>query len=277
MRILRLILSAAIVPACRSFGAGRSLRFHPRSALRPPPSAFRPPPSVLCSALAVLLLLGQAQAAGICSCQPALPIPRCPIATFLAILENPKALAVLMAALDDTIKLGSGDKITYRVLEDQDPNQGPDGGRLRGPMDVPYFGLVQARKRPASNWPSRSSAYLKKQNYRRATVILSLQEINRKRILGKVYVVGQVKQSGPLEIPDDEVFTVSKAILKAGGFSDFADKGHVKLVRGGAHGEDSKTAIIINVAEIWEKGKTSNDVPVQAGDVVFVPKKNINF
>jgi len=47
---------------------------------------------------------------------------------------------------------------------------------------------------------------------------------------GKVYVIGQVVQTGPLEIPDDEVFTVSKAILKAGGFSDFADKHHVNLI-----------------------------------------------
>ncbi|MGO8676442.1 MAG: polysaccharide biosynthesis/export family protein [Limisphaerales bacterium] len=276
MRILRLILSAAIVPACRSFGAGRSLRFHPRSALRPPPSAFRPPPSVLCSALAVLLLLGQAQAADLLLPAGLTNSPLSDAPTSLAVLRDPKALAVLMAALDDTIKLGSGDKITYRVLEDQDPTRDLTVGDS-GDLDVPYFGLVQAEKKTCKQLAIEIKRLLEKQNYRRATVILSLQEINRKRILGKVYVVGQVKQSGPLEIPDDEVFTVSKAILKAGGFSDFADKGHVKLVRGGAHGEDSKTAIIINVAEIWEKGKTSNDVPVQAGDVVFVPKKNINF
>jgi hypothetical protein len=36
-------------------------------------------------------------------------------------------------------------------------------------------------------------------------------------------------------------------------------------------------ALIINLAEIWEKGKSSNDVVVQAGDIVFVPKKNIGF
>ena len=86
-----------------------------------------------------------------------------------------------------------------------------------------------------------------------------------------------MRQSGPQEIPDDEVFTVSKAILKAGGFSDFADKHKVKLIKGGVHGEDSKNSVIVNVADIWEKGKTSNDIALQADDVVFVPKKNINF
>ena len=142
-----------------------------------------------------------------------------------------------------------------------------------GDLDVPYFGLVQAEKKTCKQLAIEIKRLLEKQNYRRATVILSLQEINRKRILGKVYVVGQVKQSGPLEIPDDEVFTVSKAILKAGGFSDFADKGTSSLVQGRRPRRGQQNPIIINVAEIWEKGKTSNDVPVQAGDVVFVPKK----
>jgi len=196
--------------------------------------------------------------------------------TSLTVLRDPKALAALMATLDDTKKLGSGDKVTYRVLEDQDPTRDLTVGDS-GDLDVPYFGLVQAEKKTCRQLALEIKGLLEKRNYRRATVILSLQEINRKRILGKVYVVGQVKLSGPLDIPDDEVFTVSKAILKAGGFSDFADKHNVKLIKGGAHGEDSKHAVIINVAEIWEKGKTSNDVPVEAGDLVFVPKKNINF
>jgi len=99
-----------------------------------------------------------------------------------------------------------------------------------------------------------------------------------RHILGKVYVTGQVHLSGPYEIPDDEVFTVSKAILMAGGFSDFADQRHVRLIRG-SPGQDPKNAkaIIINVQDIWEKGKTDNDVPVQADDMIYVPKRNVNF
>ena len=101
---------------------------------------------------------------------------------------------------------------------------------------------------------------------------------NKKRILGKIYVSGQVRQSGPLEISDDEVFTVSKAILKAGGFSDFADKRHVALIREGAQGGGSgQKPQVINVQDIWEKGKTENDVPVQADDIILVPKKTVNF
>jgi protein involved in polysaccharide export with SLBB domain len=181
-----------------------------------------------------------------------------------------------MASLDDTKKLGPGDKITYRVLEDQDETA-PLTVSDAGDVDVPYLGLVQGTKKSCKQLALEIKDRLEKSTYRRATVIISLQEINRKRILGKVYVVGQVRLSGPQEIPDDEVFTVSKAILKAGGFSDFADKHKVRLIHGGARNENATNTVIINVAEIWEKGKTGNDVPVEADDLVYVPKRSVNF
>jgi protein involved in polysaccharide export with SLBB domain len=196
--------------------------------------------------------------------------------TSATVLRDPSALAALMASLDDAKKLGSGDKITYRVLEDQDETT-PLTVSDAGDLDVPYLGLVQAMKKSCKQLALEIKGRLEKSNYRRATVIVSLQEINHKRILGKVYVTGQVRQSGPQEIPDDEVFTVSKAILKAGGFSDFADKRNVRLIRGGAHSENASNTVIINIAEIWEKGKIGNDVPVEADDLVYVPKRSVNF
>ena len=186
------------------------------------------------------------------------------------------ALAALMTNLDDSKKLGPGDKVTFRVLEDQDDTK-PITVSDAGDLDIPYLGLVQAMKKSCKQLSFEIKGLLEKSTYRRATVIISLQEINRKRILGKVYVVGQVKQSGPQEIPDDEVFTVSKAILRAGGFSDFADKHKVKLIHGGGRGDDASNTTLINVAEIWEKGKTTNDIPVGPDDVVYVAKRSINF
>ncbi len=193
------------------------------------------------------------------------------------LLRDPAALAALMASLDDTKKLGPGDKITCRVLEDRDETKPLTVGDS-GDVDIPYYGLVQAEKRTCKQLGLEIKKLLEKRDYRRATVIISLQEINRKRILGKVYVVGQVRQSGPQEIPDDEVFTVSKAILKAGGFSDFADKRNVRLIRGGLGGGASgHNTLVINVAEVWEKGKVGNDLAVQPDDMVFVPKRAVNF
>jgi protein involved in polysaccharide export with SLBB domain len=143
-------------------------------------------------------------------------------------------------------------------------------------VDVPYFGLVAAMGKTCKQLASEVKELLEKQYYYRATVIIGLDQINRKRTLGKVYVVGQVRVNGPQEIPDDETYTVSKAILKAGGFSDFADKKKVKLVRGkGA--DPSKRTIVVNVAEIWEKGKVENDVTLEPDDLIFVPARLVNF
>ena len=233
------------------------------------------------TALAALLLVSAAQA----SDPPSAPRPSGALTnaepsshglTSATVLRDPIALAALMTSLDDSKKLGPGDKITYRVLEDQDETS-PLIVSDAGDVDVPYLGLVSAMKKSCKQVALEIKDRLEKSTYRRATVIISLQEINRKRILGKVYVVGQVRQSGPQEIPDDEIFTVSKAILKAGGFSDFADKHKVRLTRGGARTGNATNTMIINVAEIWEKGKKANDVPVEADDLVYVPKRSVNF
>ena len=49
-------------------------------------------------------------------------------------------------------------------------------------------------------------------------------------------------------IPNDKDFTVSKAVLMAGGFTKFADKRKVKLIRADLSLEDSEKTVIVNVA-----------------------------
>jgi len=145
--------------------------------------------------------------------------PRSPGADFAAVIPrllDPKALATMMASLDDRQKLGTGDKVIYRVIEDQDEPKSLTVADS-GDVDVPYFGLVAAMGKTCKQLASEVKELLEKQYYYRATVIIGLDQINRKRTLGKVYVVGQVRVNGPQEIPDDETYTVSKAILKAGG------------------------------------------------------------
>ena len=92
----------------------------------------------------------------------------------------------------------------------------------------------------------------------------------------RVYVAGQVRKTGPQEIPAGEIWTVSKAILNAGGFTEYADKKKVRLVRSGAKGTPGKT-VTLNVAEIWEKGRTELDLPVETEDLIYIPARAINF
>jgi polysaccharide export outer membrane protein len=181
--------------------------------------------------------------------------------------------AGLMALLDDHQKLGPGDRVTYRVIEDQDDPRSltiTDSGEL----EVPYYGLVPAVGKTSRQLAQEIKTLLEQKLYYRATVILAVELVNRTRTSGKVYVTGQVRNKGGFDIPAGESLTVSKAILNAGGFSDFSDKRNVKLIRKTADG--TKT-FEINVLEIWEKGKLEKDLPVQPNDLIVVPARLVNY
>jgi protein involved in polysaccharide export with SLBB domain len=88
--------------------------------------------------------------------------------------------------------------------------------------------------------------------------------------------MGQVRSPGPQEIPADEAYTVSKAILRAGGFGPYADKKKVKLIRGGKSGASSKP-VFINCIDILDKGQWEKDVEISPEDIITVPEKWINI
>lgn len=178
-----------------------------------------------------------------------------------------------MEGLDNRRALGPGDRITYRVLEDQDEPRSltiTDSGDL----DVPYFGLVPAADKTSRQLAADIKQLLEEQLYYQATVIIAIEEVNKTRVTGMVYVTGQVRDKGGFEIPSGETFTVSRAILKAGGFSDFSDKKNVRLIRKGPNG--TKT-FEINVLKIWEDGDLEKDLVVQPDDLIVVPARLINF
>ncbi len=178
-----------------------------------------------------------------------------------------------MDLLDDRQVLGPGDRLTYRVIEDQDDPRSlmvTDSGDL----DVPYLGLVHAAGKTSLRLAKEVKRQLEEKLYYQATVIIAVELVNKTRVTGKVYVTGQVRNQGGYEIPADEIVTVSKAILKAGGFSDFSDKKHVHLIRKTAQGEETLT---VNVQSIWEKGQLAQDLLVQPGDLIVVPARLVNY
>ncbi len=178
-----------------------------------------------------------------------------------------------MDSLDDRQRLGPGDRITYRVLEDQDaPHELviTDSGDL----EVPYLGLVHAAGKTCRQLAREIKGLLEKKLYYTATVMISAQVINRARVLGKVYVTGQVHNSGSFDIPAGDTFTVSRAILSAGGFSDYSDKRNVRLVR--KTGSGSRT-FIVNVQAVLEQSKLSEDLAVQPGDLIVVPERLVKW
>ena len=179
-----------------------------------------------------------------------------------------------MENLDASQKLGVGDRVSYRVLEDQEEPKlltVTDTGQL----DVPELGLVKAAGKTCKELAYEIKTKLEQTTYYHATVILGVDKLNPGMSGRRVYVAGEVLRPGPQEIPGGETWTVSKAIMRAGGFTPYADK-RVRVIRGGAKGAPGKS-LMVNVGEIWEKGRTELDVPVQPEDVIYVPARVFNW
>lgn len=175
--------------------------------------------------------------------------------------------------VDDTHKLGVGDKLSFQIVEDREPTPKPLIVTDSGEVDVPYLGRVKAAGKTCKELCDELKAELEKDYYYRATVVLGLDQVSRAQ--GRVYVWGQVRAQGAIEIPPGEKFTVGKAILRAGGFGDFANKKKVKLVRTSATGQ--KQDFELNMVEILEQGKTEHDIALQPDDFIIVPARLINL
>ena len=173
---------------------------------------------------------------------------------------------------DDKYKLRIGDKVSFQILEDRDLPKSlvvADSGEL----DVPYLGRTTAADKTCKQLAQELKGQLEKEYYYRATVVLALDQANK--FLGRVYVWGQVRNQGAIDLAANENLTAAKAILRAGGFADFANKKKIKVVR--ASGEAGKQVFELNMVEILEGGKTEQDIALQPDDSIIVASRLINF
>ncbi|NLJ28517.1 MAG: hypothetical protein GX433_10955 [Deltaproteobacteria bacterium] len=82
----------------------------------------------------------------------------------------------------------------------------------------------------------------------------------------KYYVIGEVKSPGEYDLVTDITFL--QAIARAGGFSEWADKDDIVLIRNGQKGEER---IKINYKEIVKGKKPQQNILLQANDTIVVP------
>jgi polysaccharide biosynthesis/export protein len=195
--------------------------------------------------------------------------PLAPAATNLTV-----AVPATMDALDEKYHLAIGDRLSFRIEEDEEEPRSltvTDSGDL----EVPYIGRFPAENKTCKQLAQQLKKALEREYYYDATVILAVDSMTRSR--GKVYLVGPVRVPGAMDIPSDEVLTLSKAIMRAGGFNDFADRRNVKVTRKAGPGEADNKTFVVDVAAILEKGKTDRDIPLEPGDLVLIPERLIRF
>lgn len=176
---------------------------------------------------------------------------------------------------DDKHKLVAGDAVSFRIVEDRDPPSAKQNVLIvsdSGELDVPYIGLVSVDGKTCRQATEDITKLLEKDYYYKATVIIGL--VSGTKALGRVYVYGEVHEPGPVMLPPNEVFTVSKAIVGAKGFGEFAKKTKVQVIQN--PGPEQKV-FTINMEDVFEKARTEKDAILNSGDRVFVPKRGINF
>ncbi len=167
-----------------------------------------------------------------------------------------------------------GVTISVTVDEDRSLNRAyliPNSGAI----DYPPLGRIVVEGLTSDEVAQRIRESLEKDYFQKATVTVTVEAIPVGAGGGVIYVIGNVNRPGPLLLPKDEKFTVTKAIIAAGNFATFANGGKVQLIRYNEAGK--KYVTYIDVDRIMKRGEFEKDIQVQNGDWIIVPEKLINF
>jgi protein involved in polysaccharide export with SLBB domain len=173
-----------------------------------------------------------------------------------------------MTSLDDHHKISVGDHLSFQIHEDGDGSKElivTDSGEI----EVPCLGHVSVQGMTCRQLALVIKKQLEAKYYYQATVIISVDLMGSN--LGNVYLSGAVHAPGRIIIPGNEMFTVSKAVLCAGGFSDTANQHNVIVTRR-AGSDGTNELFTVDVEQVLERGRTDKDLPLKAGDMIFVPE-----
>jgi polysaccharide export outer membrane protein len=217
--------------------------------------------------------------AGVC-----LALPRLPAAETSTNAPPPGPTNTAPAVVQpETHVLQVGDVLSYRVVEDrEEPRLLPV--TASGEIEVPYLGKALVAGKTVAAAAKDLKAQLEKDLYYKATVMLSVEQVAPKPMelnlphFGRsrqIFVVGQVRAQGAQEMPREEPYMLSRAIIRAGGFSSFANGRKVQIVRKNAEGKTDR--IVADVLAVLKDGKMELDVELQLDDMVIVPEKILNF
>ncbi|PZR78993.1 MAG: hypothetical protein DLM52_01930 [Chthoniobacterales bacterium] len=172
-------------------------------------------------------------------------------ALFLFAAEHTFAQAVLRAG--DPIEL----KIGGVPIEEQQQVNNTYTVDASGAINLPYINKVHAEGlTPSQLSQAIESSYRSNKVFTNPTVTILMQPTAR-----FVNVGGAVRQ--PMRVPFTEDITLLSAINAAGGFNDFADQKHVRLLRG-------SNAQVFDVRQF--RRDPSKDARLQPGDRVEVPQ-----
>lgn len=178
--------------------------------------------------------------------------------------EQPEAGAERNVVVSEFI-LGPSDEIEIKVFRHDELNKKtripPDGNislYLIGDIKAAGVGINQLRNDIREKYLN----YLVKPEISVDIVALNGQ---------KIFVLGEVKQPGVYQI--DPPTSMLEAITKAGGFTLDGKSSNIVLIRGGPKNPVAK---MVDLKKSLEKGEFGQNVALQTGDVVYVPRTFIS-
>lgn len=183
-------------------------------------------------------------------------------------------------------RIGPGDKLNFRVQEDQGHVPAILLVSPAGEVEVPYVGRVMVGGLSLKEAGQKLKKLLEKDFYFQATVLLALEDLAPKLVgpggatqpgikAKQIRVMGAVKIQGVQDMPDDEPYMISQAIIKAGGFTSFGDGRRVRITRKNAEGKVEHT--YVNVDAIIKDGEIDKDVELKDDDLIYVKEKIWTF
>ena len=180
-----------------------------------------------------------------------------------------------MSVVDPDKKLSAGDQVTLEIVEDR-AGGFPRVVTATGELDVPPLGKVRVSGKTATDAAASIKSLLERDYYYNATVRLSIDQVSKGIVQqGSVQLSGQVRMVGPQMLIAGEALTVTGAILKAGGLTEWGNARKVQVSRQNKDGKSEKFEV--DFKKITETGDVQSDPILQDGDRIFVPKVIVRF
>ncbi len=160
-------------------------------------------------------------------------------------------------------KIQPGDLIEITIFKEADMSR-----TLRisgnGTVTFPLAGNLKLSELSVPE--AESFLALKLSDYIKAPqVTIFIKEYSNKQI----YVLGEVKKPGAIQLPTERKLTVLEAITLAGGFTDIAAPDRTKVLRN-VNGQSQ--SIQVEISRITKQGDKSADIFLEPNDTIFVPQ-----
>ena len=176
---------------------------------------------------------------------------------------------ILRAALDHKAKsqanyrIQPGDLIEITVFKESDMSRIL---RISGNGTV-TFPLAGNLKLSELSVPDAESFLAQKLSdyIRSPQVTILIKEYANKQI----YVLGEVKKPGSIQLPVERKLSVLEAITLAGGFTEIAAPDRTRVLRAS---EGRSQSLEVKISRITKEGDKSADIFLEPNDTVFVPQ-----